>query len=909
MTMKTDETAVGFLGRVKERGLAVNQDHTVTAAEYRQRLIFGLPRWLKRRLEGFYGPRLHSTSADDLADTADYFRVTELQEKETQYDRAPDRARGLKGVYEPSQTSQRGEAQKIRACHRCGSLVHLKADCQVPADVKCSNCGRTGHAMAACRDVRCRRCNKKGHLAKNCQKGDSRSQNGAKAVQSNQATQEGKKETSQGPTASQGLVEVHIAAAVAQETPGTMKIHSIGERDSPPLLKCDLGDTGICVQEVLLDSGAACSLIPRQIVEDLKKLGGVKVLATPRAIKLIYADGSTALSKEEAIVPVRLREHSDKLAYIPFVIVDCPLPRVIFGRRALCILDVNLKFHETDPCSEQSELRRTFLSEDEDRHPSSRRSNLTAESVVPAIHVEVCRVNGELLVSTPEEEYSDAKESDLLTSHPLPGGWVEKLLEKAMPKGVRQTSLRGRDAKGKMMKKATLCLDAIAAQGWVEIGNGFKGRLAKGDQIMGTDTESQKYQYQVRWTVTPATNENATYPWSSTKMIQSLTPTQKEEWDNQLDGYIKKGWWKPQLRPPDQDQMRMAATVFPVIQSEAKTTKIRPCVDLRRINGVSPPLKYREKTSVGPSSVPEAIQQLRAMVDDRNLSQEIRQYDLAKAFYSIRVLPVDEDGHPLEIWLKAGMKWFSSSCLVFGLSCGPLGLNFSQLTLLKCAEKISSALGDDAARWICVMDDYIAVGNRQDVVDSEIVMELLWNLCGFSCPPDKRSCYWKFAQATGLAMKRPAPATEMQTPITKREVYKAAGSFLRLTHGYEEALAIGHADAMRKLAGAWKDWDIPPEDKATVHRVREHFKLAKLHWDRCSPSDQRLISYQHVEKLRVEVDASQEGHGFCAIGGPEDAEIQDNSDNIIYAEARFFSTKSRPLDTSASRSERSAHNN
>lgn len=329
MTMKTDETAVGFLGRVKERGLAVNQDHTVTAAEYRQRLIFGLPRWLKRRLEGFYGPRLHSTSADDLADTADYFRVTELQEKETQYDRAPDRARGLKGVYEPSQTSQRGEAQKIRACHRCGSLVHLKADCQVPADVKCSNCGRTGHAMAACRDVRCRRCNKKGHLAKNCQKGDSRSQNGAKAVQSNQATQEGKKETSQGPTASQGLVEVHIAAAVAQETPGTMKIHSIGERDSPPLLKCDLGDTGICVQEVLLDSGAACSLIPRQIVEDLKKLGGVKVLATPRAIKLIYADGSTALSKEEAIVPVRLREHSDKLAYIPFVIVDCPLPRVI----------------------------------------------------------------------------------------------------------------------------------------------------------------------------------------------------------------------------------------------------------------------------------------------------------------------------------------------------------------------------------------------------------------------------------------------------------------------------------------------------------------------------------------------------------------------------------------------------
>ncbi|EER18670.1 hypothetical protein Pmar_PMAR015625, partial [Perkinsus marinus ATCC 50983] len=396
----------------------------------------------------------------------------------------------------------------------------------------------------------------------------------------------------------------------------------------------------------------------------------------------------------------------------------------------------------------------------------------------------------------------------------------------------------------------------------------------------------------------PEKDEDVRYPWSSQALIDDLKTDEREEWNRQIQEYQDRGWWHKEDRKPTREERLLAATVFPVRQCEAKTTKIRPCVDLRKPNERAPTLRSAGIRAVGPASVPEAVARLRAALKPRSRRDLlVKQYDLAKAFYSIRVLPCDVDGEERRVWIRHGdHEWFSSDALVFGLSCGPLGLNYSQLVVLRILERLEAKQRGDKVTWICVMDDFLAIGERESILKEEKMIETLWGLTGFTCPSTKRStwsttaptrwlgCHWCYDGKETLKMVRPRPDAILPETLTKRAVYRAAGQFLHITRGFQEALATGHADAMRRLAGKWDTWDEAHALSQGSREIRDHHALALRSWERCSEEDSALTLFAEVEHVIVEVDASQTGHGYYA----RDADSEPERRSTIIAEARAF---------------------
>ncbi|KAF4648405.1 hypothetical protein FOL47_003339, partial [Perkinsus chesapeaki] len=330
-------------------------------------------------------------------------------------------------------------------------------------------------------------------------------------------------------------------------------------------------------------------------------------------------------------------------------------------------------------------------------------------------------------------------------------------------------------------------------------------------------------------------------------------------------------------------------------------------------NDLAPRLKAAAATGVGPTSISDAILRLRGSLHSGR-RYRIDQYDLEKAFYSIRVLPRSAtDGRVLKIWIRCGSIWFSSSCLVFGTSAGPLSLNYSQLTLLTIMRHILSSTPISSV-WIPVMDDFVVITeikaeSHKVTRTTEICMEILWELTGFRCPPSKRAswsstteqrwlgAHWTYDAETGqLAMRRPS-CEAIINKMSKREVYRAAGKFLLFTFGAAESASRAHADAMRRIAGKWPDWDTVCTDTEQCAQIQSHLECGKQHWADCYVEDQNLSLLGSVTKVVVEVDGSQEGHGFIAIDASDLSDDEDRSQltkinsRVIIAEAKAFSEK------------------
>ncbi|EER16952.1 gag/pol/env polyprotein, putative [Perkinsus marinus ATCC 50983] len=192
---------------------------------------------------------------------------------------------------------------------------------------------------------------------------------------------------------------------------------------------------------------------------------------------------------------------------------------------------------------------------------------------------------------------------------------------------------------------------------------------------------------------------------------------------------------------------------------------------------------------------------------------------------------------------------------------------------------------------------------------SQACMEVLWELTGFRAPQSKRArwdasheqrwlgAHWTYDSETGrLSMRRPTCEKPLEG-MTKRAVYRAAGQFLLFTQGAAEAMSRSHADSMRRISGKWPGWDTVCTDAEQCNLIHDHFKCAQQHWVDCSEEDQNLCLLQGTTKIVVEVDGSQEGHGFLAIDA---SELPDNGDRdqlgdiksrVVIADAKAFNEK------------------
>jgi hypothetical protein len=242
--------------------------------------------------------------------------------------------------------------------------------------------------------------------------------------------------------------------------------------------------------------------------------------------------------------------------------------------------------------------------------------------------------------------------------------------------------------------------------------------------------------------------------------------------------------------------------VFPVCQDSEKSTTVRPCSDLRRRNKISPPI------SATTPSIQEATLQLRGFLDFKK-DHEVRQFDLAKAFYKIAVRD--------PVTLKVGNSFFVSDRLVFGLSCGPAALNASQQILLCILSQliyIKWPSWTRKFRVIIVMDDYLLIGPQHILDTIEPLLDQLWNMTGFDSPSDKRHLWgqtpvrWLGAhfaiQGETLVIQRPIRSLTISTnQLSKRKVFEYAGQLTNFTSCIAEIRSRLHCDAARMLAGSW----------------------------------------------------------------------------------------------------------
>ncbi|KAF4692479.1 hypothetical protein FOZ63_033338 [Perkinsus olseni] len=892
------EDPITYLNRLSE----VADTLPISEGELRKQFLQGLSPGLMSKLRSCYGPRLYSKPLDKIADSASYYESEYIRERGDRPQAPPNRA--------SPESPTRG-----KGLPRDQSWSGATAGAAATSSLSGSRPPRWSNGAP-----RCYLCSQLGHLKRDCP---------LRGQSDDRKTSESKdrgKSSSSTSDVKQGFVNVEIGAniveAASSKVEGAVKsntIHSISGVDTVPELKCDVGKYGHYNQAALLDTGAGCSLIGADLVAQLSKEGRAVVLKTPKIIRLIFANGGVEESDHEVIVPVGVeKKREGVIYYLPFVVSQTLGAGILLGRRALCLMETKLRFGGMDP-HELKKLEDIFHRniKSEASHQHDKTDSFEAEKSIArqnAIYVQINQVTDEPVVLDEEAVLEDGlgwSARGVVESRE----WLEKTVEQALPQLDEPLHNDDEIDIEKLKADAKKCLEEQVEKGWIPISRGFRGRLASETDIITKDTNTQAYQFQISWDVDEVDlHDNVRRgPWDSSRLIDDLSPSEKEEWDHQIQGYVSRGWWVEEPSGPPDGEKHLSATCFPVQQCALKTTRIRPCVDLRRANDLSPKLKAAAPTGVGPTSISDAILKLRSSLDAHKRYQ-IDQYDLEKAFYSIRILPRSAaDGRLLKVWIRCGSTWYSSCCLVFGTSAGPLSLNYSQLTLLTIMRHILSN-GTSQSVWIPVMDDFLVIshlkkGSGEVDRKSEACMEILWELTGFRAPQSKRArwdatneqrwlgAHWTYDSETGrLSMRRPTCEKPLKG-MTKRAVYRTAGQFLLFTQGAAEAMSRSHADSMRRIAGKWAGWDTVCTDAEQCALINDHLKCAQQHWSTCSLEDQNLLLLGSTTKIVVEVDGSQEGHGFIAIDASDLSDDDDRDrlgdikSRVVIADAKAFNEK------------------
>ena len=695
-------------------------------------------------------------------------------------------------------------------CKRCGN-AHRVEECTWKADVECRNCGKTGHIGKVCRQPR------------------------------------SSNSTEHKPEVPKTATSTNAAPAPPKKQACIIEISAIERKDNDnrPHLDCDVGGQNL---QVLLDSGAECSVISTRLFEKLQGREDCKVIdAEP--IQIRSACNKDAHSDKEILVPIT---HGKTKVTIPFRLYE-PLKReAIIGVNGLQSLRATLKFQPT-----------------EDDPP----------------YTEICEIFHDRLIRVPEEFDTNTDNNthdDNMPPFELSNPILE-ILERRLEVPELRTFDKSKDDITNLIDKIDYCLQEVHNLGSMTFAKDYQVRLQRLQDGDPRDTDNQMYRFDIQWSLKDLIDtNNLPRVWNSSKAIDNLSTTQKLEWNAQLNSNIETKWWTSP-ESTETHGLDLSAVVFPVTQSSEKTTTVRPCSDFRRLNKASPPI-----SAVTPS-VAEAVLKLRTTYQ---ADMEIRQYDLAKAFYRISTTITDQ-GKKFSPRLKVANKQYTSDRLVFGLSCGPSGLNVTQdiinFIINKILKEYDRSLLKNTTR-IIVMDDYLLVGYKETIDLLERLLDHAWKRTGFDSPPNKRTIWnekqtrwlgghWTRNTTGEIRLIRPSQKLTMPLRITKRNMFGEAGKIMTILASVNETIARTHCDAMRILVGTQKNWDDEVTDKQILSKLKQHIDEANHHYTKATEQEQHVIPIHSTDSVIIECDASNTGFGMIC---------SSNSGNI-YTYAKIFS--------------------
>ena len=411
---------------------------------------------------------------------------------------------------------------------------------------------------------------------------------------------------------------------------------------------------------------------------------------------------------------------------------------------------------------------------------------------------------------------------------------------------------------------AGILLDKISQIEGIEVSPGYELRIKALEGKVG-DTARQKYFSEISFKLEDVEEGVTEKEWDATFMVNKLKSHHREAYEKDLDKYVEAGFWVK--RGSTKSGGAPLCTVFPAAPTEEKSTKVRAVCDQRPINARTPKVSNTQASNQG------AVTELRAYLHPGYV---VRQLDLNKAFYRIFTRVENSKGERILLNLRTHRGIYESDRLVFGLACGPLVLNCVQRVIrcvvLKLLTDVMGINVDDLG-IVQVMDDFLLIGPPEVVERAERAFEVVWDLLGFESSLDKRwtwskeqptrwlGAWWVWESDTGLLKitKRDVLGDSLQ--LTKRNVYEMAGGVQFYTGSQGEAMAVGHANVARKIAGQENDWDSQLSIKR-MEAVAFHLKEMAQHWENAKKEDVPLFS--GITSLVVETDASLSGYGFCS---------------------------------------------
>lgn len=706
--------------------------------------------------------------------------------------------------------------------------------------VDCRVCGGPHYANVCTvpeKERTCNFCKGSGHTEGGCYK--KKQQNKVEKV--DKPTPKQPQEQSK-PAKEAHTVEVELFSI---ETPFHLEFEA---QDEAPELECIIG---LSTVHALMDSGASCSIISENI---LKKAYPNAPLSNASEHKLRFADRTEIVNLKSTIIPVKfLAQGEQRTVDIPFLIMPSLQRSAILGRPALQQLGVRMSFgrkRSTIPRHEEEVLEHT---------------KVTAE---------IFDISSEKELFTPDPE-------DPLTLYKIVS-IVDKPIERQIQKTFEENKYapdRQLTEEQQILRCSRHFLNLLMGLNWQEFADQYYIRLKTINDIE-KDISKQEFGFELRWRLQAF---DAPKPsWNSQRLIDDLKSQHSNEWQDHVKGFVDKNWWVP-----TQERADITTTIFPVIQKDTKTTTCRPCADMRNVNALSP------KVSAEVFSVSDAVLKLRSLLQKGDCV--IKQFDLSKAFYRIRVNVETDEGQSFPLLLKVGNQAYTSDRMVFGLSVGPSGLNAATHCMALITNTVWNWIHPDQSipATVQVVDDFLFVGNLTSVLQYEAIYHVVWNLCGFESPENKRSMWqthtptvwlgqkWTFAQEECiLSLHRSEIVSRIPSKWTKREVFRLAGKFTSLTHGFHEALARVHADALRRISGTWDTWDYVCQDDKLIADIRIHLAEAYKHWELCRPDDDSIPLTRDIDSIDIFTDACQRGYGF----------IIKARDQRIFAEAKLFAT-------------------
>ena len=723
-------------------------------------------------------------------------------------------------------------SDKFISCRICNG-THQWKDCSVPVTKR-----------------RCTVCNNLGHIAAACQapKPEGKSVSFTPSQPSNKA-----------PVKDAHVVEVEIRTAEADKLNLTEQVIEVDQDQitdiaSPMTLPCRIAESETI--HALMDTGATCALISNSFANAIAPISRY-----PRSCEQLYrlhfANSTVEQRCKTVTLPLTIiKTDADKNYRIPFLIVNDLRRDVLLGRSALCEIGITLRFKDS----------------------SKPPPDIPYEGGgTQFIEVEACSVSADQDFFVPDDEafQDQVYRQPTLVDSSLERS-IRELLDEYLPVTDPVSRVIDEVSDDQIRTYISRGFEVISMAGWLPFADRYSINVTPVKDKFKRDCSDQEFFFTVRWQLTA--DEPIHKPWNSERSISGLDDSHRSEWDEHVDDFKHKEWWTPYS-----GHSNLTSTLFPVIQKDSKTTKTRPCADMRTLNSISP------RVSAKTYSVSESVLQLRSFLKAYSY---VTQYDLKKAFYRIRVQVLNSNLDQVPIVLKAGRDAYTSERLIFGLSVGPSGLNASQHITAEVCKRVALLFGQTPVPSIVVMDDFLFVGDKAQVQFYVRIFELAWTMTGFEFKKEawspEQPALWLgqrwLVSPTSLRMIRTPIEVIFPTKWTKRQAFKVAGKFTCLTLGFQEALARAHADQIRQISGRWESWDTPCQDSMQIKELCEHRKLALEHWNKSKDDDSGLCLIGDIEILQIESDASQKGYGY----------VIKADEKIVCCDAKIF-----PLTASA----------